>query len=424
MSELLFILAGILVFLSLTLYILDDFDLLSPPVIATGIMAISSTLAFLASDVFNFQMTFKGMFLLLLGILSFVAASYFVKYKIQMLSIKKLADFSIKPKLLLAFSGIMFVFLMFNFWEVYSLAEKFGHNSVFGMISAVRPHIEQEDAAFSRWTYYRLYFAQGLAYVSTFALFYKLFYEKKLERPLLIPMALYAPFLLLSTGRMGLLVYAIYIAVVAGILYRLSRNDTIEARKYSSKLVIGAGVAFFFLFLIFGFFTGKVSLSEGARGPFLILAHYGGASIPAFGEIMKLPLITDGSIGSHTLVGAYRVLGKFMELPDIMLFLPFVEFSGLNTNVYTAFYRYILDFGALGMVMIMMIFGVGYTFFYMLASRGALGIFGIIAYGAFSFPIFLFFQDERFFLDIFGTTAIYQIVSLYFFYKIMCICKK
>ena len=420
MDEMLIALAVTLIFAAIALFIIEEFDILSPTVVTVGIMGFSALLAALSSDVYNFTMTPDAALLLMLPLFTFVCSALYVKSKCNFIKPKALPNFTVKTKYVLIFSGIALVFLCLNLWELYRLSERFGnYDGIFGMIKTVRPYIEKGEAQLSRWSNYRNYFAEGLAYVSAFAFFYKLFFDKVKVKILLLPMMIYMPFLILSTGRMGLLLYVIYLALIGCITYRLKQNDSVESRKVSARWAIYSAVFFFLLFLGFGFFTGKFSLSGAASNPFAVLAHYGGASIPAFSEIMKLPYVYDGNIGSYTLIGVYRILQKFIELPNVAIFPPFVSFQGMDTNIYTAYYRYIIDFGVVGCTAIMVFFGGFYTFFYTLAKSGNLGAFAIIAYSAFSYPIFLFFQDERFFLDLFGTAVIYQLAALFFFYKII-----
>lgn len=58
-------------------------------------------------------------------------------------------------------------------------------------------------------------------------------------------------------------------------------------------------------------------------------------------------------------MGIYNNLNSLgADLPKVKAFLPFVDFGGINTNVYSIAGRYILDYGFVGMVLLMSILGI------------------------------------------------------------------
>lgn len=99
-----------------------------------------------------------------------------------------------------------------------------------------------------------------------------------------------------------------------------------------------------------------------------------------------------------------------------------MKFDGIDTNVYTAEWRYYKDFGIMGMSAIMWILGAFYTFFYNKIKYCSSSPFIAIFYSSIAFPLFLSSIDERFFIDLFGTSILYQFLLLYLCYKIV-ICK-
>ena len=107
------------------------------------------------------------------------------------------------------------------------------------------------------------------------------------------------------------------------------------------------------------------------------------------------------------------------DFPNVKIFLPFTEFNGINTNVYTAEWRYVKDFGITGMMAIMWLLGVFYSTFYNWLKYSETGIYGLLLYGTISYPLFLSSIDERFFLDLFGTSIIYIALVLFVTKKIL-----
>ena len=99
------------------------------------------------------------------------------------------------------------------------------------------------------------------------------------------------------------------------------------------------------------------------------------------------------------------------------LFLPFVTFNGIDTNVYTAEARYIWDYGWLGMTLILWSFGAIYAFAYRYVSERS-AAFPLMFYGFCAYPLFLSSIDERVMLDLFGTTPVYVFILLWLSGKI------
>ena len=95
----------------------------------------------------------------------------------------------------------------------------------------------------------------------------------------------------------------------------------------------------------------------------------------------------------------------------------FTAFGPVTTNVYTAFYRYINDFGDFGCVLVMFLLGFFYTFFYRQIYRHSLKNWMILIYASIAYPIFLIGREERFFNEILTTSKISFIVCLLILYK-------
>ena len=160
---------------------------------------------------------------------------------------------------------------------------------------------------------------------------------------------------------MGLLNLTIYILLTGAIIYERSQSFHPKAKQKIIIVSLAAGVSFYAYFCSL-VFTGKVSLH--GRSPFSIIAHYGGLSAPALSVYLNSTPLESPYIGLTTLWDIYsklRVLG--LSLPQNITFLKFVQFHGINTNVYTAMRRYIEDYGYIGMYLIMYFLGIIYTAF-------------------------------------------------------------
>lgn len=214
--------------------------------------------------------------------------------------------------------------------------------------------------------------------------------------------------MIFTTGRMAMMSFVIFIFVLGTFLYQKSKSYTKKSAYNTLIFFVVAGILFVTFFLLMGFFTGKIASENHTIS--MILAHYAGVSLPAFDKAIHTVYTDNGFVGSHTLLGIYRILSRIgIDVPSVDIFLPFVKFNGIDTNVYTAEWRYYRDFGIFGMSAIMWILGATYTFFYNCLKYGNLSSFFFILYASVSFPLFLSSIDERFFLDLFGTAIFYNI---------------
>lgn len=142
--------------------------------------------------------------------------------------------------------------------------------------------------------------------------------------------------------------------------------------------------------------------------------------MPAFSIFLNHMPVETPYIGATTLSDVYnklRVIG--MDVPQVRGFLPFVEFTGITTNVYTMMARYIKDYGVIGMHLIMALIAMFYVTFYdyiRFISRK----YTFVAFYSL-LPITLFFatNDDRFFTMILNTTTLYKFIMLFFIFKVL-----
>ena len=191
-----------------------------------------------------------------------------------------------------------------------------------------------------------------------------------------------------------------------------------KQNKRLSLCRLQQGSVFYAYFCSLVFFTGKVSLH--GRSPFSIIAHYGGLSAPALSVYLNSTPLESPYIGLTTLWDIYsklRVLG--LSLPQNITFLKFVQFHGINTNVYTAMRRYIEDYGYIGMYLIMYFLGIIYTAFYRFVEYRSHSLFPIAIYAFIALPLVFSINDEIFLAHILRTSNLYQICLMYIFFKVM-----
>lgn len=153
-----------------------------------------------------------------------------------------------------------------------------------------------------------------------------------------------------------------------------------------------------------------------------MLVHYAGTNISAFDVYINEMTIPDTPyIGAKTLTPIYGFLHAHgFNVPQFFQYITlFTAFGPVTTNVYTAFYRYINDFGYFGCALIMFLMGFFYTFLYRQLYHYGLKNWMILIYASIAYPIFLIGREERFFNEILATSKISFIVGLLILYKFL-----
>ena len=232
----------------------------------------------------------------------------------------------------------------------------------------------------------------------------------------LIPLLFFFPFVYLTTGRILIITLVIFIFTIVGhAMYRKYKGF-----EYAKKLLTTAGISFlsfFLLFVIVGTLFGKgISSNSSALE---ILAHYAGISLSAFDVFLQYQLADSTLIGQTIFIGPYSNLNTLgFNLPKPSIFLFFTYFYNIDTNVYTSLMRYYHDFSLVGMYLFALLILMVYTILYY-ACRQRNSIPMILAYATFVYPLYLFYVDDRIFMDFFGTQIIYIVVLQFILIKLL-----
>ena len=409
-------------------FIVAHADFLQPAVIGSGVMTVSALFAAIGTQWWAFTMSFEGWWLIVLAVAIFAAAGLWTYQASRPCTIDSPEParqiFEISWGWSLFFCAIMLVMAWFSLQAMQSVAAELGYaGDAGGMLHAVRDAVERDEGyLFNRWMSYRTMVAQMLASVYLYLFLYDNIMIGWRWRFLAAvpPVLCYFPFLILSTGRMTMLCFVIYGFVVATVLYLKKHGYAMEARRHAIGYAVLSAVAFFALFYLMGMMTGKTG--EGERSYLYILSHYAGLSLPAFGEIVTYPVLEDGLIGSHTLGSIYRILAQLgLPMPPVRNFMPFTDFGGIDTNVYTALWRYAWDFGIVGMLLMMFLLSVGFTLAYRYIRHARLHPYALMTYATFVYPVFWLPMDDRLLMEIINTTTLYDLALLFIFYELLVV---
>lgn len=412
----------VLTFLLTFSVIYHKFDFLEPSVIVVSMMTIGAFMSIIMAERWGLAISFKGFCFILAVIFAFIIGGYFAKRcfgnkKIATVTDNSSHTYNISPRLIGMVALLMLVMLFFNVERVHSISMQYGNHGgidgYFNMIRVVRPLLESGEMPSFGLAYGVCFnLSRLIAYIFIYLFAYNLLYSKarRADWRLLIPVFLEIPFQILTTGRLGLFIAMVYALVVSLMLYQKGENYSFTSKLNAIKIIVAGGILFIGAFLILGHLTWK-GVSE-SRTPLIILSHYAGLSVPALDSLTQMTLIESEYIGTHTLQGVYRILHAiFPNIPAVAAFLPFVQYNGIDTNVFSMFGQYLMDYGYLGALALSSIFGFIYTVIYTMVKYRSENIeTPIIMYGYIAYPLFLSSISERIFMDFTNTAGLFAIV--------------
>ena len=257
--------------------------------------------------------------------------------------------------------------------------------------------------------------AKAIGYVFIYIFLYNfIFFGFRLRwLPTLVPPLMYILFAILSTGRTEFIYLTGGIMMIGCFLLLKRENWSPRCTLKIILLAVIALAAFFLVFILSGFLTGKTSFDTA----FNSISFYTGMSIPSLDYWILHPQPDTPYIGYHTLFPVYSTLRTFgFDLPVLYAPYEFVNFNGQSGNVYTAIRRYMEDFTVWGMLFMFAFLGALYSFLLNILRRRREPGFLLVLYAVFCYPLFELSIEERFFMNIFATSSVYLTAYLAIFY--------
>ena len=421
-----FLLAIALILVLIIAFIMSKGDIFSPWVIITASFLNSTCLAMFNLAYWGYTFHLNTCLIILSGVILFGCGSLFGDYAFsgEKTLQFELDKFNIKTcYLTVVFSTLIVLCLSyFSFQDLYHLSMQYGNTEGYkNIVRTLRPLIEAQILHLPNSYSYRNLIATVFVYVFLAVGINRTIFEGLKMRNLiyLLPLCAYVPMMLLSTGRMAFLRVILFIIVISGILYQRKIG---YSWKTTLKILIGVYCAmtiFFVCFFAAGHLTGKVITAE--RTPFIIISHYTGAQIPALDIQLNNYLWNDrNNVGEITLLGLYGNLRKLgLQLPDTSMFLPFIHLHHVTTNVYTSLFRYIHDYGVVGMWSIVFFLGILYTTFYNLIKYRYNSFSLLVIYSYICLPLFLFGHDELFLTGVILSRNVYLFIFMILLIKFL-----
>lgn len=408
-----------------------QYDFFQPVGIFLMTMIISNCIMLLNQERWGLNITDKTFFVVFTELTLYVLGAFWADYILQKKSTEEKDngndyiycsgnEYNFPYREIMILSILLMVCLVFSTKEIYDLSLGLGNHSGFtNMIKTVRYPLERGEIQFSRWMNYRYILAYSIASVCVFLFCRNIFCGKFSSKYLcyLIPVVLYVPFSILTTGRRELIHFFLTVTILVGLLYLKINGYSPRAKVIVGRNLLIMAIISICFFFVLGHLTGKVTTNN--RDYFFILSHYLGLSLPALDRFLSLPLLENTYIGQNTLRGVYSNLNTLgANLQPGKGFLDFVQFNGVTTNVYTVFRRQIADYGIVGTSVLSFMWGVILTTLYECIKYGKTHPIALMLYAIYGYiPFFLFIDDQ--FMTLINTKTIYILALITFLYAFL-----
>ena len=414
-----YLLAASLASILVIAFILSKCDIFSPWVIITACFLNSTCLAMLNVDYWGFTFHLNTCLVILSGVIFFGCGSLFSNSAFKRVPLICYVSFELDMKRCYLFVGLSTIliaaFSYLSLKELYQVSIQYGNTEGYSnIVRTLRPLIEAKVFDLPRDFAYMSLVGMALSFTFLAIAINNIITQRRKIKNLifLIPFIAYIPMILLSTGRLAFLHAILFSIVIGGILYQKKYGCSKYITIKLLACILGAMILFFICFFLSGHLTGKVITAD--RTPFVIISHYTGAQIPALDIQLNSYLWNDtNNIGEITLLGLYGNLRHFgFNLPQTSMFLPFIQLNHVTTNVYTSLFRYIHDYGMIGMWVITFTLGIFYTTLYNIIKYKSKSFLLLMIYAYISLALFLFGHDEIFLTIMVASRNIYLFVIM------------
>ena len=418
----------LLVLLLVLNYIFFDRNILSPSVIATAMFLLSSVIAALNVDIWRFSISPETVIFIIVSLIAFSLGEFLLHLMICRRKISKntnIDNHPFKPSFFfIAIISFVILIILFAYYkETLRVAKEAGYKS--NQSGALMLAYARVAVLNSKGTYSSrsglvgigVMFARATAYVLSYVFLQnKIIYKQKGYFRILVPVILYLPIIVLSTGRTDF-IYFITVWLIVGSVFYL--KDKKWNPRYSIRIVFFAVIGII-LFLTAFVIAGSFKSDKLAKNIFSTISFYSGMSIPSLDYYLVNYVPSNNEVfGEHTLFYLYSILRKFdSSIPKLYAPLEFVSFNGVRGNVYTALRRYFQDFNYLGLFLIM--FFLGFLYSYMFARfRNKNNNLGILFYASILAPVVEISIEERFFMMILTPATLYTLFFMFIEFKII-----
>lgn len=398
-----YILVFSLIVMFVMAYVIEEKDILSPFVISVAMYLLSSVVALIYMDKWQFSLSYLTVLIILTALLTYGLGNFFAKNVCNCLIENKKINFAkkseridIKISITIIITVILILFLFKTISGTYALSVEAGNTQGYRqMLTYARRRVIATDYSRSRSLNYILLISQALVYIYAWALIKNLIYKKikKIDFLYILPITLSFLIYAIGTVKRGFVIEWFAYFCMLFLLLLCSKKDwkPLNAVKII-LLALSVLILFLILFAVLGLIAGRFGNSSIID----TIAFYIGLSIPSLDEFVKGIHSTATIIGEETLYGVYAILNK-MGITHVSTYmsLDFIEFNNVRGNVYTSLRRYINDYGIVGMYVVQFYLGGLFGLLYNIIKRTSNELL-IIFYSMFGYALVMQGIDEIF----------------------------
>lgn len=281
------------------------------------------------------------------------------------------------------------------------------------MFFAIRSNmkIETDLYGLSIWMNIGIAFVRAFGYVCLFIVIYRLINKKSKNFRYIPPLFCLVICELLSSSRIGLIVFVS--AIIFNAYFSLKKLN-VNINRIIIKVAAVLIIIFFMAFYSFGTITGQSDVYSAWE----TISIYLGASIVCLDNYLLNPWPPSGIVGQYSFKGINALLRRFgADIPSYSNHLPNVYFGSVGSNIYTALFPFIHDYGILISFIIQLLLGVVFGFTWRLFNRAdRITLFTIIYGRFFGYAVCMYSIAERLCSEY---LALNVFVEIFFYYIIL-----
>jgi oligosaccharide repeat unit polymerase len=422
----LLLLIGLLTILSLIAYALFDRDVLAPPAVVSLGLLFSSVCAFYNETQWGLNFSSTGVWTIVAGVSAFIIGGVFAvllanRYRLHRIGFSHIVS-NIFPINIKTFKTVIVIlFQLFTIVLLYTeLRNLTGGSTWYETIiiwrlqeGTVRPDLFTMRLSGLLSICLQFNFAIGLIYAyvvgNNFAAKIR---QMRLDW---MPLLLSSLLSLMQAYRSGVIRLFIALIVVTYILKK--RSVGWKSTEETKKMIKKMGLSLITMVMLFGLLRGAVGRYDDDS----VLEHitfYAGTPVASFDVYLQEPWIPSEIWGKETFYALNQNIAVRTKGGERYIFYKEFRQSPNGTwlgNVYTALRAPYHDFGFMGMIVVMFIMGLFFTYFYckVRVKQGKELIdFRLLLYSYVSYTFFLYFYNC--YHDFIALGLIKLVVELYF----------
>ena len=407
--------------LTATNYFISGKKILFPSVIVSGMFLLSSLFAAINSK-WGIQVQLDTYLILVFSITIFSIGCLLGRRKIIVVG-KKLrnADSYLDvtkinmPKRIAFLVGLVCLTVSFIYFRhQLSLSFVYGNtNGLSGMIGTLRKAtvIDANVARLGIALNLGISFTRAAGIISLYIIISSIIEKRKIETFTFLPVICLLINSILATGRGAL------IMIVTTIIYDIYAINYLKNNKKINGKIIRYGILLVFLFFIAFWALGTLTGKSEVLNFWDTISIYIGSPIVCIDSVIKEGWNISSSFGIHTFKGIYNMLSAFgFNIEFISNHEEMFRWSSYSSNIYTALYPNLKDFGLIGTFIMQFILGFfNGTVWNKYTKKNAVTNFLLITYGRFFGSALVYYSiAERFCSNYLALNAIAEI----FFYSI------